>query len=131
MRIAYFSAGTVGAGDLLHSLSIERGLRRVPFAGEYRAFGPPSPFTFARGASYEPVPVHMTELAAPDRADGSRLAKNLREYAPVIALPKPGETPPLHAGKLHSFRVTDQWVDERRIYEQQERVAWEPPTGAG
>ena len=61
------------------------------------------------------------------RLDGTHFDRDLREYAPVVAFPKPGETPPLHAGKLHSFRVTDRWRGERRIYEQEDRTGtWEP-----
>ena len=86
MKIAYFTAGTVGAGDLIPSLSIERGLRRAGFAGEYRAFGPPYPFSFARDANYEPIPVRMEQLGSSDAADASRLAERLRDYGPDLLL---------------------------------------------
>jgi hypothetical protein len=82
MRIAYFTAGTVGAGDLLHSLAIERALGRAGFQGEYRAFGAESPFSFAQYGSFQPVPIRMEELQVPDTALESELAGALADYAP-------------------------------------------------
>ena len=66
------------------------------------------------------------------RLDGTHFDRDVREYVPVVAFRKPGETPPLHAGKLQSFPVTERWSGERRVYEQQGREStWVPPSRAG
>ena len=84
LKIAYFTAGTVGVGDLLPGLAIERALQRAGFVGEYRAFGTKSPFPFAEHINYEPVSVRMPELQSPESAQNSTLAQTLIDYAPEL-----------------------------------------------
>ena len=47
MKVAFFSAGTVGAGHLMRGIALRRGLARAGFQGDYRVFGPPRPFRVA------------------------------------------------------------------------------------
>jgi hypothetical protein len=88
MKVAYFTAGTVGAGHLVRGLAVGRGLRRAAFRGEYRMFGPPLPFAVAVGETgYETVEVRA-DLALRDRhlAQTSGLAQKLRGFAPDLLL---------------------------------------------
>lgn len=88
MKVAFFTAGTVGAGHFVRGLAIGRGLRRQGFRGEYRIFAPEVPFPAAAAlASYERVSVE-TDRTLRDRnlAQTSRLAGQLRDYAPDLLL---------------------------------------------
>jgi hypothetical protein len=88
VKIAYFTAGTVGVGHLVRGLAIGRGLSRAGFRGEYRIFGPELPFPAAQGlAAYEPVAVE-TDSSLRDRqlAQTSRLSGQLRGYSPDLLL---------------------------------------------
>ncbi len=88
MKIAYFTAGTVGAGHTLRGLAIRRGLLRQGFGGEIRAFGPEVPFPAARQAldrevvTIEGDRTYQNRLLAPV----SPLAQGLRAYAPDLLL---------------------------------------------
>jgi hypothetical protein len=86
MRIAYFTAGTVGAGHLVRALSIHRGLRRAGFHGEFRAFGPDIPFPATDGGPYESITVDAEELTNPFTAPDSHLASRLDEFRPDLLL---------------------------------------------
>lgn len=86
MKIAFFTAGTVGAGHLVLGLAVERGLRRAGFTGEYRMFGPEVPYPLARRVAYQPVAVNYEELTDAARAPESELARALRTYAPDLLL---------------------------------------------
>ncbi|HEX4966362.1 MAG TPA: hypothetical protein VF173_36475 [Thermoanaerobaculia bacterium] len=88
MKVAYFTAGTVGAGHLVRGLAVGRGLSRAGFRGEYRIFGPELPFPAAQGlADFETVVVE-TDTSLRDRqlAQTSRLAGQLRRYSPDLLL---------------------------------------------
>ncbi|HRC86053.1 MAG TPA: hypothetical protein PK413_10625 [Thermoanaerobaculia bacterium] len=87
MRVAYFTAGTVGAGHLVRGLAIARGLARAGFAGEYRIFGPPLPFPAAETASYQAVTVKDDPLLRhPAKAEDSELAQSLKAFGPDLLL---------------------------------------------
>jgi hypothetical protein len=88
VKIAYFTAGTVGVGHLVRGLAIGRGLSRAGFRGEYRIFGPELPFPAAqRLADYEPVAIELdSSLRDRQLAQISRLAGQLREYSPDLLL---------------------------------------------
>jgi hypothetical protein len=86
MRIAYFTAGTVGAGHLVRGYAIGRALARHGFTGEYRAFGPPVPYPVAAAVDYLPVAIDARELRDPARAAGSGLASALADFRPDLAL---------------------------------------------
>jgi hypothetical protein len=88
VRVAYFTAGTVGAGHLVRGVAIGRGLARAGFAGEYRLFGPGLPFPAALARTdYEAVEIE-TDRALRDRhlAQGSALARRLAAFAPDLLL---------------------------------------------
>src|SRR5512140_1299038 len=86
MRIAYFTAGTVGAGHLVRGHAIGRALRRRGFSGAYRAFGPPVPYPVASQIDYEAVPIDARELRDPARAAASALATALSAFRPDLLL---------------------------------------------
>jgi hypothetical protein len=88
VKVAYFTAGTVGAGHLVRGIAIGRGLARAGFTGGYRMFGPPLPFPVARErGDYEAVAI-QTDLALRDRhlAQTSDLAQRLQSFAPDLLL---------------------------------------------
>jgi hypothetical protein len=85
VKVAYFTAGTVGVGHLVRGLAIRRALARAGFEGQYRIFGLALPFPAAdEVAEYETVVVE-TDRALRDRdlAQSSRLAEQLRGYMPT------------------------------------------------
>jgi len=86
MRVAYFTAGTVGAGHLVRGLAVGRALARAGFTGSYRAFGPPVPYPVVARLDYAPVPLVEAELRDPARAPASAIATALRDYAPDLLL---------------------------------------------
>jgi hypothetical protein len=88
VKVAYFTAGTVGVGHLVKGLAVGGGLARAGFHGEYRIFGPQLPFPAAQGrAEYEPVVVE-TDRTLRDRqlAQTSALAQQLTGFAPDLLL---------------------------------------------
>ncbi len=86
MRVAYFTAGTVGAGHLVRGHAIGRALARQGFTGTYRAFGPPVPYPVAATVTSRPVTIDAAELRDPARAAGSELAAALTEFQPDLLL---------------------------------------------
>jgi hypothetical protein len=89
LKVAYLTAGTVGAGHLVRGMAIGRGLERAGFGGAYRMFGPRLPFAAARGTpDYEPVDVQADRaaLAHPQLAQTAGLAVRLREFDPDLLI---------------------------------------------
>lgn len=84
MRVAYFTAGTVGAGHLVRGFAIGRGLRRLGFTGEYRAFGPPRPFPAAAWDGYESLQIVEDELRDPARSRETDVAVALTTFRPDL-----------------------------------------------
>jgi hypothetical protein len=84
MRVAYFTAGTVGAGHLVRGFAIGRALARRGFAGEYRAFGPARPYPAAAWDGYEPLAIVEDELRDPSRARESDVAIALAAFRPDL-----------------------------------------------
>jgi hypothetical protein len=83
-RVAYFTAGSHGAGHLVRGLALERALRRAGAAVELRLFGPPSPFAHVAGDLHEAVRVDVEELRVPSRARASALARALAAFEPEL-----------------------------------------------
>jgi len=83
VRVAYFTAGTVGAGHVVRGLALQKALGRKGFKGEYRMFGPPTPF--ARGP-YTAVPVEGRELIHPEKARKTELNRALTAYKPELLI---------------------------------------------
>jgi hypothetical protein len=86
MRIAYFTAGTVGAGHLVRGLAIRRGLERAGFRGSYRMFGPGIPIPLIERVPYELVDIAAEELRERETASASGLARSLAAWAPDLLL---------------------------------------------
>jgi hypothetical protein len=86
MRIAFFTAGTVGAGHVVLGMAVERGLRRAGFSGEFRMFGPEEAFPTTQGPSRQIVRINQDELENPFTAANSALNKALHEYRPDLLL---------------------------------------------
>jgi hypothetical protein len=83
LRVAYLTAGSVGAGHLVRGIAIGRGLERAGFRGAYRMFGPRLPFAAARARQdYEAVDVQADRaaLANPQLAQTTDLAQRLRRF---------------------------------------------------
>jgi hypothetical protein len=87
VKVAYFTAGTVGAGHLVRGAAIGRALLRAGFDGTYRMFGPVPPFAALAAASYETVPVQSDSvLRHRHLAQTSELAHRLDTYDPDLLL---------------------------------------------
>ncbi|MGO8996917.1 MAG: hypothetical protein ACLQVI_26685 [Polyangiaceae bacterium] len=89
MRVAYFTAGTVGAGHHVRGLAVRRALARASFQGELRTFGPPLPYPGSHTASLAPqheLELDRVELSDPRRAPESELAHALRSFDPDLVL---------------------------------------------
>lgn len=86
MRIAYFTAGTVGAGHLVRGLAVGRGLTRRGFDGEYRMFGPPLAYGIPPPPNHVAVAIAAEEARDPRRARESELARTLTEFRPDLLL---------------------------------------------
>ena len=87
MRVAYMTAGDVGAGHLVRGVAIGRGLARAGFAGTYRMFGPPLGFPAGRRNDYEAIGIRADgALRDPHLAQGSDLAVRLADFAPDLLL---------------------------------------------
>jgi hypothetical protein len=97
VRVAFFTAGTIGAGHLLRGLAIERALaRRARREGgasgtTFTIFAPRFPYAVARAGrdgarrdSLRELIVKHEELRDPARAKESELSRALREFAPDV-----------------------------------------------
>jgi hypothetical protein len=84
MRVAYFTAGTVGAGHLVRGVALGRALARAGSDATYRMFGPPLPFPAATRADYEPIAVVEAELRDARRAPTSAPAAALAAFRPDL-----------------------------------------------
>ena len=85
-RVAYFTAGTIGAGHLVRGLAIRRALERRNCSVTYRIFAPRSALAETITPSYVPVEIHARELRQPASAAASQLAASLEEFAPDLLL---------------------------------------------
>lgn len=89
MRVAFFTAGTHGAGHLVRGLAIRRALARAAWGGTYRMFGPTPRFPAAiAGASsdWEDVAIVERELFDPALARASALGRALESFAPDVLI---------------------------------------------
>lgn len=85
-RIAFFTAGTVGAGHLARGLAIERAFARAGSTATFALIGPPTTLRLPYRATYHAVAIDPVELAHPERAPQSELARTLRAVAPDVLL---------------------------------------------
>src|SRR5690606_10019649 len=90
VRVAFFTAGTLGAGHLVRGRAIGRALARAGFRGSYRMFGPAGPparfSAAARGGCYEEVAIEERVLLDPVLARESPLARALEAFSPDVLL---------------------------------------------
>ncbi len=86
MRVAFFTAGTHGAGHLVRGVALHRALLRRGAQVDYRLFSPPSPFARIAEGVHHPVAVDAAELRVPERARTSALAKALADFAPDLLI---------------------------------------------
>ena len=90
MRIAFFTAGTHGAGHRARGIALGRALGRAGYAGEYRMFGPakadaaPRDFPALPAAGWEDVEIDASRLGSPDLARATELARRLVAFAPDV-----------------------------------------------
>ena len=87
MRLAYVTAGDVGAGHLARGVAIKRALARRGYAGELAMLGPALPYPAASARrEYRAVRIAREELEDPLRAKDSALAHALAELRPELLL---------------------------------------------
>jgi hypothetical protein len=90
VRVAFFTAGTTGAGHLVRGLALRRALARAGSRAEYAMFAPRSPYLFTRApgvaSSLREVAMDHEVLRDPARAPDTELARALRDYAPDVLL---------------------------------------------
>lgn len=86
MRVAYFTAGSHGAGHLVRGVALWRAFKRRGAKVEFRLFAPRSAFDHIAEGVHEPVTVDAAELREPDRARQSQLAQQLAAFAPQLLI---------------------------------------------
>jgi hypothetical protein len=86
MRVAFFTAGTVGAGHVARGSAIGRGLTRAGFRGTYRMFGPQTPFAAVANEGWESVTIDERGLTPREAALQTDLARRLVAFAPDLLL---------------------------------------------
>jgi hypothetical protein len=82
-RIAYFTAGSAGAGHLVRGVALGRALARNGEAA-YRIFSPPSPFAARAAPWLETVSIDPAALRDRGRAPATALAQALAAFAPDV-----------------------------------------------
>lgn len=88
MRVAFFTAGTAGAGHAVRGTAIRRALARAGFAGEYRIFAPEAarPFLERAAAPWDAIEIREADLRDPETAKASSLARALASFRPELLL---------------------------------------------
>lgn len=84
MRVAYFTAGSHGAGHLVRGVALWRAFQRQRADVQFRLFAPASGFDHIAADVHERVVVDAAELRDPSRARSSRLATQLAAFAPDV-----------------------------------------------
>lgn len=88
MKIAYVTAGTIGAGHLVRGCALGRALHRRGFAGSYKIFAPPTVFQSRwKQEGYESVEIRQEDLIGDrQRAQDSALGRQLLSFSPDLLL---------------------------------------------
>ena len=86
MRIAYFTAGTHGAGHMVRGRAILAALERQSVAFEFRIFSPENSWSDLAGDSLCTVELETQVLRDAQRADSSAIALALRAWRPDVLL---------------------------------------------
>ncbi len=113
-KLAFFTAGTIGAGHLARGIAIERALARVSSKAHFTIVGPPSPFTIADRPSCRAVAMDPMELYDHERATTSQLAETLVALAPDVLVVDMFWAPLLHVLPLLAPR-TEAWLLVRKV----------------
>ena len=86
-RVAYFTAGTVGAGHVVRGEALGRGLARASIDATLRVFAPPGPFRVGPPERRVNVAVKGdSDLDDPARAAQSALGRALRQWDPDLLI---------------------------------------------
>lgn len=85
-KIAYFTAGSIGAGHLVRGLAIEKGLRRAGYRGQYEMYGPGIPFVIDAPPNHTTIEINSSQLRDPTRAKLSEVALILQAYDPDLVI---------------------------------------------
>ena len=86
MRVAYFTAGSVGAGHLARGVALERALHRRDASCELRAFSCPTAFDAQVGLGHVAVPIDHRALLDPTSALDTPLGRALSAFDPDLVL---------------------------------------------
>ncbi len=86
MRVAFFTAATIGVGHGVRAVAIERALRRRRWEGEFRVFRPVSGVSGPTLPGEVRVPMLADQLADREKAGESAIFRALRAYAPDLVL---------------------------------------------
>lgn len=85
-RVAYVTAGTVGAGHFVRGAAIARAFARRNADADYRIFGPKIDFPCTRNYPYFELAFDPQELMDAERAKNSAPAEALQEFKPDLIL---------------------------------------------
>lgn len=85
-KVAYVTAGTVGAGHFVRGAAIARAFARISAKIDYRIFGPKIDFPCVRSYPYFELALDPQQLMHPENAQKSALANALEEFKPDLLL---------------------------------------------
>jgi hypothetical protein len=86
VRVAYVTAGTVGAGHLVRGVALGRALQRAGADATYAMFGPATPFPVAVPFAQHAVALDPLTLGDPASAPETPLGQALRAFRPDLVL---------------------------------------------
>lgn len=86
MRIAYFTAGTHGAGHIVRGNAIGAALARQQIPHEFRIFSPDNRWSYLAGVRVCPTQIQTDLLRDPLTANSSDVALALRSWQPDLLL---------------------------------------------
>lgn len=86
MRVAYFTAGSHGAGHLVRGVALWRALQRRSRDVTFRLFAPASPFASIAAEVHQPVSVDPQQLRDPHTAKSSSIAREFAAFAPDVLI---------------------------------------------
>lgn len=88
MRVAMFTAGTIGMGHVMHGYAMHRALKRNGFKGEFALFGTPAKFAAVRDLpfAHHVIELPRAELVSPTLAPQSAIARALADWRPDLLL---------------------------------------------
>ncbi len=87
MKVALFTAGTIGAGHIMRGMAVYNGLLRAGFTGEFKMFGPPFHLPEKLVPSfYNVAPTYPEKIADPKLAAECEIALALLEFQPDLLI---------------------------------------------